>query len=336
MKKPLVSVIIPVYQTEGYLERCIASAAGQTCRDLEILLVDDGSTDASPEICDAWAEKDARIRVIHQENRGLGMARNSGLDRAAGSFLCFLDSDDALEETALEKAVALAEETAAEVVLYGMTCLRSDGTVTARRCPGMGQVFEGSQVQEMLLPKLISGEEGLTMSACCCLFSGALLRKLHWRFPSEREIISEDVYALLDLFAFVRRAAVLPEAPYRYYENTGSLSRSYRPDRLEKNVYFYNACLELCRRRGYGREIQSRCGEPFLSFTVAAMKQAAACLGRAALPELRALCLDEALARALRETGGNPGWKRRLLYFFLKRRRVWSVYLLLRAQNRMQ
>ena len=84
---PKISVIIPVYKVERYLDACVASVAGQTYADLEIILVDDGSPDNCPALCDAWAKKDARIKVIHRPNGGLSAARNSGLDIAAGEFI---------------------------------------------------------------------------------------------------------------------------------------------------------------------------------------------------------------------------------------------------------
>lgn len=93
---PLITVIVPVYRVEKYLDRCLASITGQTYENLEILLVDDGSPDASGAICDRWAEQDSRIRVIHKENAGAGAARNTALDEAKGSFIGFADSDDYL------------------------------------------------------------------------------------------------------------------------------------------------------------------------------------------------------------------------------------------------
>lgn len=94
MGNSLVSIIIPVYKVEPYLDKCVQSVIDQTYKDLEIILVDDGSTDRCPQMCDEWAHKDKRIRVIHQENRGLSGARNTGIRVARGEWLYFLDSDD--------------------------------------------------------------------------------------------------------------------------------------------------------------------------------------------------------------------------------------------------
>ena len=97
-QRPLLSVIVPVYRAEQYLHKCLDSLVGQTYRNLEIILVDDGSPDSCGAICDAYAARDERIRVIHQENSGGSGARNTGLDHARGEFVAFADSDDYLEK----------------------------------------------------------------------------------------------------------------------------------------------------------------------------------------------------------------------------------------------
>ena len=118
---PTVSVIIPVYKVERYLDACVESVIGQTYTDLEILLVDDGSPDRCPEICDAWAEKDPRIHVIHRENGGLSAARNTGIKAASGEFLIFTDSDDRMEPDAVRRAVEAQRQYDADLVLYNLT-----------------------------------------------------------------------------------------------------------------------------------------------------------------------------------------------------------------------
>ena len=96
VQEPLISVIVPVYNVSSYLDRCMQSLVGQTYRNLEIILVDDGSTDDSGALCDLWAQRDSRIRVIHRRNNGLSQARNTGLDAATGEYITFVDSDDIL------------------------------------------------------------------------------------------------------------------------------------------------------------------------------------------------------------------------------------------------
>lgn len=110
MEQPLISVIVPVYKVEPYLDKCISSIVNQTYRNLEIILVDDGSPDNCPAMCDTWAEKDCRIQVIHQKNQGGGAARNAGLDIAAGSLIAFVDSDDYIATDMYEYLLVLVEQ----------------------------------------------------------------------------------------------------------------------------------------------------------------------------------------------------------------------------------
>ncbi len=123
---PIVSVIIPVYNAEAYLEQCIGSVLTQTLRDIEVLCVDDGSTDASPAILRKFQSKDSRLKILTQENMGAGAARNNGLRHAAGEYLSFLDADDFFEPTMLEKAVQSAEEYHSDFVVFSSDQYRMD------------------------------------------------------------------------------------------------------------------------------------------------------------------------------------------------------------------
>ena len=119
MREPdkLVSVIIPVYKVENYLPMCVDSVLNQSYRNLEVILVDDGSPDDCPAICDEYAKKDKRIRVIHQKNAGLSMARNAGLDICTGDYITFVDSDDALHVAFVARLLAACEENGAEIAV---------------------------------------------------------------------------------------------------------------------------------------------------------------------------------------------------------------------------
>ena len=119
---PKISVIIPVYKVERYLDACVASVVGQTYPDLEIILVDDGSPDNCPALCDAWAKKDARIKVIHRPNGGLSAPRNSALDIATGDFVFFVDSDDVIESETLQRAWEAQKNTDADIVIVNEIC----------------------------------------------------------------------------------------------------------------------------------------------------------------------------------------------------------------------
>ena len=107
--KPLISVIVPVYKAEEYLDRCFQSILDQTCQNIELILVDDGSPGNSGAICDAWAERDSRVVVIHKENGGTGQARNVALDQAKGDYIAFVDCDDYVSEHIYETMLSLMD-----------------------------------------------------------------------------------------------------------------------------------------------------------------------------------------------------------------------------------
>lgn len=279
MQQGLISVVLPVYHTERYLDRCVTSVVNQKYSNLEIILVDDGSPDRCPQMCDEWAKKDSRIRVVHKQNAGLGMARNSGIEAATGEYICFFDSDDYVAPDTIEKAYRLAEAEQSDIVVFGLNNVNAEGRVVRSVIPESDRVtYAGEDVQKRFLPDLIAAKQdstcrNLSMSACTSLFSMRIIQESGWRFASEREIISEDVYSLLCLYAQVGRVSVLSEALYYYCENSTSLTHVYSKDRFEKICHFHQTCVEKNRELGCGEEVAERFQGPLASFAVAAMKQ---------------------------------------------------------------
>ena len=132
-KAPLLSIIVPVYKVENYLPKCIDSILAQTFTDFELILVDDGSPDNCPALCDAAAEKDARVRVIHQKNGGLSAARNAGLDAARGAWIGFVDSDDYIAPEMYEVLYQAVQSTGADLAL----CDYAEVDEAGKPCPPM-------------------------------------------------------------------------------------------------------------------------------------------------------------------------------------------------------
>ena len=128
MDAPLISVIVPVYKVEAYLDRCVQSIVDQTYRNLEIILVDDGSPDNCPAMCDAWAEKDSRIRVIHKENGGLSDARNAGMAVTAGEFVGFVDSDDSIAPEMYQMLLERMNADGSDIAACGVEMVFEDGS----------------------------------------------------------------------------------------------------------------------------------------------------------------------------------------------------------------
>ncbi|MDR2753766.1 MAG: glycosyltransferase, partial [Oscillospiraceae bacterium] len=128
-KNPAVSVIVPVYNAAAYLPDCLASVAGQSFCNFELLLIDDGSTDESPALCDSFAQTEPRARVLHQANAGPSLARNAGIDAARGTYITFVDADDWLHPHMLARLVRRAEDSGAELVQCRAFEALPDGTV---------------------------------------------------------------------------------------------------------------------------------------------------------------------------------------------------------------
>lgn len=169
MKKDYkISVIIPVYNVEDYLTECVDSILNQTYKNCEILLIDDGSTDKSPQICDTYSEKNNKIRVIHTRNRGLSAARNLGTEKAQGEYIFYLDSDDYVENNVLERMLKIVEQDNADIVCGNFMYTYPDRTVIAIKeekeyevldtYSAMEQLVKGKKIQNFAWGKLIKKE----------------------------------------------------------------------------------------------------------------------------------------------------------------------------------
>lgn len=344
MKNGLVTVVVPVYKVEKYLNHCIHSIVNQSYRNLEIILVNDGSPDRCPEICDRWAEKDGRIHVIHQENQGLSAARNAGIRRATGQYICFIDSDDFVDPHVVKRTFELAEKEQAELVVYGMGHASKDGQIIGKDIPTPDKtVYSGDEVQNLFFPEIVSHNPdngkyfNVILSACCVLFSMELICRANWEFVSEKEVVSEDVFSLLCLYKDVRKVAILEDALYFYRVNTASISRSYRPDRFARNRQYYLKCLELCDTNGYSAEVRRRCKEPYLANVLATMKQSVAYHGsyNKAIAELRNMVDDDVLQQVLFEKRNDKeGFNKKFFYWAIRNKLYCICYLLLAIKMR--
>ncbi len=205
---PAVSIIIPVYQTEAYLERCVRSLLVQTFPDFELILVDDGSTDGSAALCDTLAARDARIRVIHQENGGVSRARNRGLAEAAGERAVFVDSDDWVDENFLEALLACREQAGSTLGVCGFAQHLGGETVY----PAAGRPQKTLSARDFLLETLRE-ENGLTLTACGWLIPSELARKTGFE---EGRTFGEDSLFLCRVLQQAESVAFTPDTCYHY------------------------------------------------------------------------------------------------------------------------
>ena len=241
---PLVSVVVPIYNVERYLDRCIVSIVDQTYKNLEIILVDDGSPDRCPAMCDAWAQKDARVKVIHKKNQGVGVARNSGIAIATGKYIFFIDSDDYLELNAVERCVDTAESTGVQSVIFGRKKAYADGTIKEDSKNIKDCFFTGKAIIKKLIPSFFDYALGVGVSACSKMFSLDIIKKYGLTFEVERSFLAEDAMFNLGFFAKASNVAVISDRLYYYFSNDSSRTTSYQDDRQLKNNQFLIKCIE--------------------------------------------------------------------------------------------
>lgn len=229
---PKISVIIPVYRVERYLPDCLDSVLNQTVRDLEIILVDDGSPDRCGEICDRYGEKDSRIRVIHKENGGLSSARNAGLDVARGEYIAFVDSDDTVTPDCYEKMLLCAKKYDVPLVCAGRWNVMEDTLeVLPGLCPEKEETVSGVE-----LTRRIFTWQDLDSAAWDKLCRRELFDGI--RYPLG--VWNEDMPITFRIALKAGRAALCPERVYRYLQREGSITNS----RVSEKTFHFSAHAE--------------------------------------------------------------------------------------------
>lgn len=227
MNKPVISIIIPVYNVEKYLSRCMESVTNQTFWDIEIILVDDGSPDKCPQLCDEWAAKDSRIKVVHKKNEGLGLARNTGMQYATGEYIAFIDSDDYVDlrmyEILYEKATALN----ADIVYCGHKYGLKDGTFEDRNDFSQETIFDDKEKLERLSINYFYPFNGrfMMMSVWHSIYKRDVIKT---EFYSEREVVSEDLHFQLSAILNSKKIVYIPDSLYYYCYNGESLSHTFK------------------------------------------------------------------------------------------------------------
>ena len=214
MQTEWISVIVPVYNVRPYLKRCIDSIIAQTYSNLEILLVDDGSTDGSGELCDAYARQDARIQVIHKKNGGLSDARNCGIEHAQGRYLCFVDSDDGIAPQMIEVLYRELLENAADISAVGWKAFDSDAFPSVKEQEAASKIL---QPKEAILQILCSEELG--DFAWNKLYRRSLFQEI--QYPYGRML--EDLGTTYRLFEKCVRIVYCPVPLYFYYQRPDSI-----------------------------------------------------------------------------------------------------------------
>lgn len=240
MENPKVSIVVPIYNVEKYLHRCIDSLVNQTLKDIEIILVDDESPDNSPKICDEYAQRDSRIKVIHKKNEGLGLTRNAGLAVATGEYVAFIDSDDWVDLTMYEILYTIAQEKQCDTVYCSLQHYYSPSRIVPFKEVETECFFHGREaVDNFLLDMLAPTPEYRSdvkymVSVCKAIYSRSIIEKHHLRFISERKVASEDMIFHIQYLRFAEHIGFIPEYFYNYYQNQNSITHTYTDAKIER------------------------------------------------------------------------------------------------------
>lgn len=236
MNNPLISIIVPCYKVEEYLDKCIESIVKQTYKNLEIILVNDGSPDNCAQICDDWAKRDSRIKVIHKENGGLSSARNAGLDIAKGEYISFIDSDDFIDITFIEFLYLKLKESNADISCCGYYHYFNADLKEIRHFKNINLVMNSC---EAIIKMNTIGYFGV--GSWNKLYKSELFNDI--RFPIGK--LSEDWFILYKLIDKANKITYNSEPKYYYRQRKGSITRNikinYDCEEASKN------CLEFCR-----------------------------------------------------------------------------------------
>ena len=271
---PKVSIIVPVYNVEQYIEQCIQSLRAQSLHDIEIILVDDGSSDNSPMLCDKYTRIDKRIKVIHKQNSGLGLACNIVIEVASGEYIAFCDSDDYVDTIMYETLYNTALNNKCDVVYSGLKSVSIAGNFLCFLPHKKSfELYIGKENIEELLRNMIASplqikeERTIQVSAKTVLYSRRLVEKNQLRFVSERLIPSEDLMFNINILAHTQRACIIPQAFYNYRINQNSISRKIKLNKFPLYKNLYQSMIEQCHQLNITGDIDLRIKRLIIGYT---------------------------------------------------------------------
>lgn len=250
---PAISIIVPVYNTKEYLERCVSSLTMQTMANLEVCLIDDGSTDGSGELCDRLSVGDSRIRVLHKVNEGQGIARNAGIEMATGVYIAFLDSDDYWDTDGCRQILERLQETEADVCAFGY-CKESEQGLFQWSPSIRKTCYEGDEIRQNFVLHFFGDDpyddDLRGVSACMSCYRRSIVMEHQIRFASEREVLSEDTVFNLEFCKHCSAAATLPDVIYHYVMHRSSHTHRMDETRLQRTLEFCELLREYAEEYG--------------------------------------------------------------------------------------
>lgn len=303
--QPKITIIVPIYNVEQFLDRCLHSLQKQTLKNIEIILVDDESPDNCPAICDQYAKQDNRIKVVHKKNGGLGMACNSGMEIATGEYIAFCDSDDYVDEAMYETMYKVAIEEQVDVVFTGIQSVSQEGIVIPMSQPKHKEVIRDKKNIHRYLLEMIASEPSVkedrevAMSAKVVLYKREMIANHHLHFESERILISEDLIWHIDVLCHAKCICLLPKTFYYYYNNIKSLSKKIRTDRFPYFLSIREEIMHRTKQYGLTDEVAMRADRMFIGYVRFYIRQI--CNSSLAYTEKRSLVIQMCKDKVWRE-----------------------------------
>lgn len=236
----LVSIIVPIYNSEKYLKDCLDSLANQTYKEIEVVCVDDGSKDGSGNICDEYGDKYSNFKVVHQQNGGVCAARNTGLDNASGDYFCFVDSDDTIPLNAIEILHGKMKEYQADIVVGNCAVQTAGGGFVSFFEIGEDVVSDGNENVIKRSPQYIFD------SACAKLYSKKTIKDIRFKVGKK---INEDVFFVFECLMNCSKIVEINDAVYRYLYHEGSASHSDFSEKYYDILYFRDQKTEALEKK---------------------------------------------------------------------------------------
>lgn len=239
-----ITVVVPVYNGKKYLSRCLESIINQSYLNIEVVLVNDGSTDSSLAICEEYKMRDSRIIIVNQNNKGLACARNSGLKIASGEYVSFIDSDDRIDLNMFSCFVSIVEEMSPDIILSNILHYEPGNTkykIVRNKIPYNIELRK-KEIEQYLLKPYYGEEMGIIPSSCTKFYSMSFLKKKNLLFDESLKR-AEDYWFNFFAFKNASNAYVIDKAFYHYYSNEGSMIRTFREDQFQ--AFFNNRAILL-------------------------------------------------------------------------------------------
>lgn len=336
MKSSLITVVVPVYNAENTLDRCIQSICVQTWKRIEIILVDDGSTDKSGYLCDKYALRFSNINVIHKKNEGQGRAKNDGINASKGQYITFVDSDDWIEKECLEKALTIIRANNADLCCYAYV-QEDEKNRIVYKCQVNRAIYQNEEIKNKFVLHFfgddLENNDMRGVSSAMTLYNADIIKKNNICFSSEREMLSEDTVFNLELCKYISTAVTIPNVFYHYCIHESSFSRGKTENRLTIAYGFQKILYKYARQYEIDNIVSNRICMTMWVAIVSCIKQSARKNAHTNLPEHIREMKELATCKEVTETIDKldisaMSFSQKCLFHAIKKKNAFIMYVL--------